>query len=125
MTKRIADAIEEFLQAKAYELAAIDRRLQAEKEILELAKSNIKESGTTTIDNKIRIIKRTDIKLDQERLREIYFNYPEKQLFPFASEFKVVKERMEKVKQLHPNLYELVEPAVTIVSVKPTFSVVK
>jgi len=122
MCKKLEELTNEWREAKSLEQEANRRRLAAEEKILKLCSDKIKNSGTTKLNTGIKVVRRTVQEWDQLELVSIYKQFNNKSLFPFKTEFKPVREKISIIQENNPDLWNMVQSALTTKEAKPAFS---
>lgn len=99
-------------------------RLEAEEELLEITKAQLKESGVNNFDGGLKITTGLDQKWDNESLFAAKLEFDAVgYVFPFEITWKPNNEAIKYTKKYNEDLYkEFLEPALTIKSKKPSFS---
>lgn len=103
---------QEWLFAKSQEDIAKDNRLKIENEILKLS-GELKENGTNTICNGLKVVTKLNVSFDQDKLMELYKTGKFKN-FPFEKTFKPVSADLKYLEKNEPEAFkEIMRCAIT------------
>ncbi len=109
--------------AKQMEQHWNEQRIQIESDIYELEAKNLPEKGTYTTVTGMKIVTGFTDEWDQSELTKAYQAWPIDQAkFPFASVFKPDGKTIAVLRESVPDLYAIIQPALTLKPKKPAFS---
>lgn len=114
--------IDEWKHAKEQETIWNARRIEIESKIYELNQASIPDKGTYTTDGGMKITTGFSEEWDQSQLTAAYQQWPEGVKFPFAGTWKPDGKAVSYLRDNAPDLYRLLQPALTLKPKKPSFS---
>ncbi len=122
--QRLARLTDAWKIAKQQEEAFKETRITIESEIYELKRAEIPEKGVLTLDTGMKIATGFTEDWDQSALATAYQQWPvESVKFPFTSVYKAEGKAIGVIRESIPDLYRLIQPALTLKPKKPAFSV--
>ena len=113
---------EQWVQYKQDERDANERRLAVEREILDLLGDDLK-IGVNKVEN-LKITAGLDRKWDNDQLLVLRNSIAE-DYFPFKETFAEKKKMSDEIEKAVPELWAIISKALTIVTKKPAFEVLK
>lgn len=109
--------------AKAAEDAANARRIEIESRIYELTQKDLPEKGTHTLPTGMKIVTGFSESWDENAINEAYQKWQAPLPFPFKGQWKPDAKQITYVRENCPELYALIQPALTLKPKKPAFSI--
>jgi hypothetical protein len=97
------------------------RLLEAEIALYQFYKNEIPEEGSFKVED-LTIKTGFYQKWNQEALTKVEYSYPRKEKFPFSLEFKPDNRAISYIKDHRPDLYVMIEQALSLTPKKPSFS---
>lgn len=121
--KEIAQLTEAWKTEKQNEADANARRIAIESRIYELTAADLPEKGTHTLPTGMKIATGFTEEWSQEQLYTAYKNWTASVPFPFIGVWKPDGKAIGYLRDNAPDLYKLIQPALTLKPKKPSFSV--
>lgn len=116
--------IEEWKNAKAQESLWNAKRIELESQIYETHAKEIPEKGTYTTPEGMKITTGFTESWDDTELNTAYQQWPvETVVFPFSTTWKPDSKAIKVLRDSIPNLYRIIEPALTLKPKKPSFNI--
>ena len=123
-TDDLNDLTEQWKAAKQQEADAAARRIAVESRIYEITQASLPEKGTYTTDTGMKITTGYTEKWDDAEIAKAYQSWPvESVRFPFEPVYKPDGKAIGVIREGIPDLYRLLQPALTLTPKKPAFSV--
>ena len=123
MTDRLAELTNAWKIAKQQEESSRERRISVESQIYEMLLSHLPEKGTYTTETGMKIATAHSEDWDQAALAIAYQQWPvETVRFPFSSVYKPDGKAIGVIRDSIPELYRVIQPALTLKPRKPSFS---
>jgi hypothetical protein len=108
--------------AKRMEQDWNQQRIAIESEIYALTEAQLPEKGTHTLDTGLKIATGYTEEWDQELLTRAYNGWQAPLPFPFAGQWKADGKAVTYLRENAPELYKIIQPALTLKPKKPAFS---
>lgn len=116
--------IDEWKYCKEQEVIWSAKRIQTESKLYELNQHNLPDKGTHTTPEGMKITTGYTEKWDDAEVAKAYQSWPvESVKFPFETAYKPDGKAISVMRENLPELYKLLQPALTITPRKPAFSV--
>lgn len=111
-----------WLAEKNKEAEANAERIRIESRIYELTQNDLPEKGTHTLPTGMKIVTGYAESWDEDVLNTAYQNWQAPLPFPFKGQWKPDAKQITYIRENCPELYRLIQPALTLKPKKPAFS---
>ncbi len=122
-SEKLHDLTDAWKAAKRNEQEAAAARIAIESEIYEITHVRLPDKGTFALDSGMRIATGFTEDWDQGALNKAHQEWPASVPFPFIGVWKPDGKAITYLRENMPDLYRLIQGALTLKPKKPAFSV--